>query len=49
MSEHLKFSMAYWHTLVADGTDMFGVGTTDKSFGESDPLALAKKKGLCGL
>lgn len=44
MSEHLKFSMAYWHTLVADGTDMFGVGTTDKSFGESDPLALAKKK-----
>lgn len=44
MSEHLKFSMAYWHTLAADGTDMFGVGTTDKSFGESDPLALAKKK-----
>ena len=44
MSEHLKFSMAYWHTLVADGTDMFGVGTTDKSFGQRDPLALAKKK-----
>ena len=44
MSEHLKFSMAYWHTLAADGTDMFGVGTTDKSFGESDPLALAKLK-----
>lgn len=44
MSEHLKFSMAYWHTLAADGTDMFGVGTTDKSFGESDSPALAKKK-----
>lgn len=34
MSEHLKFSMVYWHTLCAEGTDMFGVETMDKSFGE---------------
>ena len=23
MREHLKFAMSYWHTLCADGTDMF--------------------------
>lgn len=33
MSEHLPFAMAWWHNLGADGTDMFGRGTTDKSFG----------------
>lgn len=33
MKEHLKFAMAWWHTLCASGTDMFGVGTADKSFG----------------
>ena len=25
MREHLKFAMSYWHTLCAEGTDMFGV------------------------
>lgn len=44
MSEHLKFSMAYWHTICADGTDMFGVGTVDKSFGETEPIEIYKKK-----
>lgn len=44
MAEHLRFSMAYWHTLCADGTDMFGVGTIDKSFDEKDPLAVYKQK-----
>ena len=34
MKEHLRFSMAWWHNLCAEGTDMFGVGTTDKSFGK---------------
>ena len=33
MSEHLPFAMAWWHTLGACGTDMFGAGTADKSFG----------------
>ena len=33
MCEHLKFAMAWWHNLGADGTDMFGRGTIDKSFG----------------
>lgn len=33
MSEHLPFAMAWWHNLGAAGADMFGVGTSDKSFG----------------
>ncbi len=33
MSEHLPFAMAWWHNLCATGTDMFGVGTQDKTFG----------------
>ncbi|HEY5467042.1 MAG TPA: xylose isomerase, partial [Clostridia bacterium] len=26
MREHMKFAMSYWHTMVAEGSDMFGVG-----------------------
>ena len=32
MSEHLPFAMAWWHNLCADGSDMFGRGTADKTF-----------------
>lgn len=35
MKEHLPFAMAWWHNLCAEGTDMFGRGTADKSFGAS--------------
>ena len=31
MREHLKFALSWWHTMGADGTDMFGVGTMDKT------------------
>ncbi|MGI6691905.1 MAG: xylose isomerase [Christensenellales bacterium] len=45
MREHLPFAMAWWHTLVATGTDMFGPGTQDKSFGaEPGTMAHAKAK-----
>ncbi|MBR5519682.1 MAG: xylose isomerase [Clostridia bacterium] len=33
MKEHLHFAMAWWHNMCATGTDMFGVGTADKTFG----------------
>lgn len=33
MEEHLNFAMAWWHNLCANGVDMFGTGTADKSFG----------------
>ena len=44
MREHLKFALSWWHTMGGDGTDMFGVGTTDKTWGESTPEARAKAK-----
>lgn len=36
MSEHLPFAMAWWHNLCANGVDMFGRGTADKSFGAEE-------------
>lgn len=44
MREHLKFALSWWHTMGGDGTDMFGCGTTDKTWGESDSVARAKAK-----
>ncbi len=44
MREHLKFALSWWHTMGGDGTDMFGCGTTDKTWGESDSVAKAKAK-----
>ncbi len=44
MSEHLKFAMSYWHTMVAEGTDMFGVGTLKKDYGSDDPMESARNK-----
>ena len=36
MKDHLPFAMAWWHNLCATGTDMFGRGTADKSFGANE-------------
>ncbi|MDO5559448.1 MAG: xylose isomerase [Oscillospiraceae bacterium] len=44
MRENLKFALSWWHTMGGDGTDMFGVGTQDKKWGETDPMAVAKAK-----
>ncbi len=45
MSEHLPFAMAWWHNLSANGVDMFGRGTADKSFGvEPGTMEHAKAK-----
>lgn len=48
MSEHLKFSMSYWHTLCAEGCDQFGSKTIDKSFGKKDPMEIYKAKADYG-
>ena len=45
MSEWLKFAMAWWHTLCAEGSDQFGPGT--KIFpwnNNADPIEAAKEK-----
>lgn len=44
MREHLKFAMSYWHTMVAGGGDMFGVGTVVKTYGSDDPMQSARNK-----
>ena len=45
MKEHLRFSMAYWHTLCADGADQFGSGTLRHPWdAASDPIRRAKDK-----
>ena len=44
MREHFKFALSYWHTLCGAGSDMFGEGTVDKSFGTADEISLAKHK-----
>ncbi|MDE5565298.1 MAG: xylose isomerase [Oscillospiraceae bacterium] len=44
MKEQLKFALSWWHTMGGDGTDMFGVGTADKTWGQSDPASCAIAK-----
>ncbi|MBQ7923593.1 MAG: xylose isomerase [Clostridia bacterium] len=44
MREHLKFAMSYWHTMCAEGSDMFGVGSMTKNYGASDPMEIARNK-----
>ncbi len=49
MKDWLKFSMAWWHTLCAEGTDQFGSGT--KKFpwnGDPDPVQAAMNKADAG-
>ncbi len=49
MREHLKFAMSYWHTMCAEGSDMFGVGTISKNYGAEDPMELAKNKAYAAM
>ena len=44
MKEQLRFALSYWHTLCGDGTDMFGRGTVDKTFGQKTPMDIYKAK-----
>ena len=44
MREQLRFAMSYWHTMCAEGIDMFGAGTLAKDYGSSDPMQSAKNK-----
>ncbi|MFP5114030.1 xylose isomerase [Bacillaceae bacterium C204] len=44
MEEILRFSVAYWHTFTADGTDPFGVGTAIRPWNHLQGLDLAKAR-----
>ena len=43
MKDHLRFSVAYWHTMTGTGSDPFGEGTMQRPWDEvSDPMEKAK-------
>jgi xylose isomerase len=44
MEELLRFSVAYWHTFTADGTDPFGAGTMVRPWNRFSGLDLAKAR-----
>jgi len=44
MSEHLRFSVAWWHSFMGNGKDMFGDPNFDREWRKaSDPMDAAKK------
>jgi xylose isomerase len=44
MEEWLRFSVTWWHTFTADGTDPFGVGTAIRPWNHLTGLDLAKAR-----
>ncbi len=44
MEDLLRFSVAYWHTFTADGSDPFGVGTAIRPWNHLQGLDLAKAR-----
>ena len=45
MEEHLRFSMAYWHTLTGAGVDMFGAASAKRPWDQfTEPLKAAKER-----
>ncbi|MBO2945557.1 xylose isomerase [Paenibacillus sp. F411] len=48
MEEHLRFSMAYWHTLTAGGSDPFGADTAVRPWDGLKGLDLAKARVEAG-
>ena len=49
MKEWLKFAMAWWHTLCAEGGDQFGGGTKKFPWNEgADAMTVAKQKADAG-
>ncbi|MFA6792230.1 MAG: xylose isomerase [Candidatus Izemoplasmatales bacterium] len=43
MKDHLKFSLAYWHTLTGEGIDPFGKATMEREWDTiTDPIERAK-------
>lgn len=46
MKDHFNFAMAYWHTMVADGSDPFGSGTMQRPWDDkhTDLIDRAKER-----
>ncbi|UOQ44028.1 xylose isomerase [Halobacillus salinarum] len=44
MEDHLRFSVAYWHTFTENGSDPFGVGTMERPWDHLTGMDLAKAR-----
>lgn len=44
MKEHLRFSIAYWHTFTQDGSDPFGAAVNQRTWLNDDPMITAKNR-----
>jgi xylose isomerase len=44
MKDILRFSVAYWHTFTADGTDPFGAATMERPWNHFTGMDLAKAR-----
>ena len=44
MKEHLRFSMAYWHTFTYMGNDPFGGASFTREWDGGDPMTQAKER-----
>ncbi|ANE47120.1 xylose isomerase [Paenibacillus swuensis] len=44
MDEHLRFAMAYWHTLTGGGSDPFGADTAIRGYSKFNGMDLAKAR-----
>lgn len=44
MKEHLRFAVAYWHTITQEGDDPFGSGTYTRNWEGDSPLETAKNR-----
>lgn len=48
MKEHLRFSLAWWHTLTQDGSDPFGAATNVRNWFGATPMETAKNRVEAG-
>ena len=44
MKEHLRFAVAYWHTMTQDGSDTFGKAVNKRGWLGDSPMETAKKR-----
>lgn len=44
MKEHLRFAIAYWHTMTQDGSDPFGQAVNQRSWFGATPMETAKNR-----
>ena len=44
MKDHLRFAVAYWHTMTQDGSDPFGAGTFIRTWKTNDPMQTSKNR-----